>query len=159
MQGDHRSTTRIASPVERSAHVTKYDEMEDADLATLLVDLADGLDGVQVIDTRVKTNLVHNDNTSLLRLLIELSDSRGNVAGSHNVGLAFDGGLNDGGVVGVGDERDDEVVGGNFALEVSGGVNVKGDGARVRKAVDQALGGRERPAGYRTINSSLLRAN
>lgn len=133
--------------------------MEDADLATLLVDLTDGLDSIQMIDTRVKTDLVHNDDTSLLRLLVELSDSRGNVAGSHNVGLALDGGLDDGGVVGIGDERDDEVMSSNFALEISSGVNVKGDGARVRKAIDQALGGRERPAGYTTINSPLSRTS
>lgn len=121
------------------------------------MDLADGLNSVQVIDTRVKADLVHNDDTSLLRLLVEFSDSRGNVAGGHNVGLPFDGGLDDGGVVGIGDERDDEVVGSNFALEVSSGVNVKGDGARVGKAIDQALGGRERPASYTTIKSSLSR--
>lgn len=90
----------------------------DADLATLGVNLADSLNGVQMVDTRVKANLVHDDDPSLLRLFVELPDSRRNVAGGHDIGLALDGGLDDSGVVGIGNERDDEIVGSNFALEV-----------------------------------------
>jgi hypothetical protein len=36
------------------------------------VDLVDGLDGVQVIDTRVETDLVHDGDTSLLGSGIKL---------------------------------------------------------------------------------------
>jgi hypothetical protein len=35
-------------------------------LSTVVVDLLDGLEGVQVINTGINTNLVHHNNTSLL---------------------------------------------------------------------------------------------
>lgn len=39
-------------------------------LSTLGVDLVDGLEGIQVINTRVNTNLVHNNNTSSLGTMV-----------------------------------------------------------------------------------------
>ena len=70
-----------------------------------------------MVDTRVQTNLVHDGDTSLLALLIQLHHGGGDVAGRDDVLLLADGRLDDGGVECVGDERDDNVDLGNLGVE------------------------------------------
>lgn len=45
---------------------------EACDLAARLVDLINGFDSIEMVDTRVKTDLVHDGDASLLRLSIQL---------------------------------------------------------------------------------------
>lgn len=52
---------------------------EACDLAAGLMDLVNGLDSVQVIDTRIKSNLVHDSNASLLGCTIQLHHGGRNV--------------------------------------------------------------------------------
>jgi hypothetical protein len=53
--------------------------------------------------------------------------------------LALDGGLDDGGVVGVRDEGDNEVVGGDGLLEGGGGLDVQRGGSGGREAFSELL--------------------
>ena len=111
------------------------------------MDLLNGLDSIKVVNTRIKTDLIQNHNPRLTRLLIQRAQSRGDVARGDNVRLALDGGLNDGGVVGVGNEGDDEVVGGHSLLKSGSIVDVQRDGGRVGKVGSEGLGGLEGAAG------------
>ena len=74
------------------------------------MDLVNELHGVQVVDTRVEANLVHDHDTGLLDLVLEFANARADVARSDNVGLTLDGSLDDRDVVDVRDERNDKVV-------------------------------------------------
>lgn len=65
--------------------------------------------------------------------------------------LDLDGGLNDGGVEGVGDERDDEVVLADLLLEGVRVGDIEGDRRGVLKAFGELLGGLERAAGYAVL--------
>lgn len=112
------------------------------------MDLINGLDGVEVVNTRVETNLVHDDDASLLGSSIKLTHRRADIAGGDNVGLALDGGFDDIGVVGVGDERDDKVVLGDGLLQRSGVSDVERDRSRVAEVRDELLRGFKSAAGY-----------
>ena len=77
------------------------------------MDLVDGLNGVEMINTGVKTNLIQDNNASSLDLSVELPHGRRDVAGGDDVGLALDRRLNDRSMVCVRNERDDEIVSGH----------------------------------------------
>lgn len=72
-------------------------------LPTLRMDFINCLNRVQMINTRIQPDLVHNHDARLLRLLVKLPHSRRDIAGGNNVCLSLDGGLNDGCVVRVWD--------------------------------------------------------
>lgn len=74
------------------------------------MDLIDSLDGVEVVDAGIKSNLVHHDDSRLLCSLVELTHRRAHIARRYDVRLALDCGLDDGGMVYVRDERNHEVV-------------------------------------------------
>ena len=86
-------------------------------LAALRVHLVDDLDRVQVVHTRIETDLVHDHDPRLLDLVLELADAGRDVARRDDVRLALDRGLYDVDVVDVGHERDDEVVLRDLLLE------------------------------------------
>ncbi|PYH47980.1 uncharacterized protein BP01DRAFT_353875 [Aspergillus saccharolyticus JOP 1030-1] len=91
---------------------------ERGDLAPGLMDLVDGLHRVEVVDARLKANLVEDGHAGGLGGGVERSEGWGGEAGGDD-GLAVgDGGLHDRGVVGVGDEEDDEVGVGDGRLEL-----------------------------------------
>ena len=96
---------------------------------------------------RTEADLVHDGDARLLSLLVELHHGRRDVAGGDDVLLGPDGGLDDGGVPGVGDQADDKVVLGNLGVE--GGVvgDVDRDGRGAPDAGGEGLGGLEGPAG------------
>ena len=62
-----------------------------------------------MIDTGIQPNLVHDDNSSLLGLLVKLAHHRTDVAGGDNMGLPLDSSLDDRSMVGVGDEGNDDI--------------------------------------------------
>jgi hypothetical protein len=117
-------------------------------LATPFVDLIDDLDSIQVINTGIKTNLVHYDDTSCLRFRIQLPHSWGNVASSDYMCLAFDCGLNYGGVIGVGDKGDNDIIGCDFLFKSSVVVDIQGNSGCPWQIVSQFLGFCECSAGY-----------
>lgn len=79
-------------------------EMNPTDLSTLCVDLIDSLDGIQVINARVETNLIENSDSSGFSSFIKLTHGRRNIRGGHYVGFTLDGSLDNIGVVGIRDE-------------------------------------------------------
>lgn len=111
----------------------------ETNLSTLLVDLLNGLYGVQVVDTRVKANLVHDNDTSILGSLVKLTYGWRDVASSDDVGLTLDSGLDNSSVVGIRDQRDDEVMGSDGGLESLGVVHIEGDGTGARKVGSESL--------------------
>ena len=82
-------------------------------LSTLLMDLVNGLDGVEMINTGVKTDLIQDNNTSSLDLSVELPHGWRDVASGDDIGLALDRRLDDLSMVCVRNERDDEIVSGH----------------------------------------------
>lgn len=91
------------------------------------MDFSNGLDSIQVVDTRVNANLVQDCDASLLCRTVELAHRRGHVARSDHVCLGFDRRPYDIGMVYKGNERDDEVMFGDVTVEV-GRLDVEGDG-------------------------------
>jgi hypothetical protein len=82
-------------------------------------------DSVQMIDTRVEADLVHDDDPCFLCLRVELPHSGRNVAGSHNMSFALDCRLDNGCVVRVWNEGNDEVVGSDLNIELSTRVDIE----------------------------------
>lgn len=95
------------------------------------------------------TNLVHDGNASILALLVELHHGGGDVAGSDDVLLLANGRLDDGSMVNVRDQADDEVVLRDLGVQGLVIVDVQRDGRGALDAGGQRLGGFEGPASYR----------
>lgn len=108
--------------------------------------LVDCLDGVQVIDTRIKSDLIHDNDTSLLHLSFQLLHRRANVAGGDDVSFALDGGLDHGGVIGVGNERYNEVVCSDESVQRLRVIHIDRDGRGAREVSSKSLRGRKRAA-------------
>lgn len=106
--------------------------MELEDLPASRVDAGDLRNRVEVVYARVHTDFVEHGYTCFFGGGVERVHRGRDVACCYDVGAAFDGGGYDGGVVGVGEERDDEVVRGDVGVE-SGGVGgyVEGEGFHV----------------------------
>ena len=73
------------------------------------MDLVDRLDGVEVVDSGIEANLVHDGDAGLCSLVVQLAHGVRDVRRRDDVLLVLDGRLDDVGVLGVRDERDDEV--------------------------------------------------
>jgi len=101
---------------------------EGLDLTTSLVDLVNGLDGVQVVDTRVQTNLVEDNDAGLLGLVLKLKHGRGDVRSGDNVLLLSNGRLDNSGVVSVGDQGNNKIGLGNSGVKSSLVLNIKRNG-------------------------------
>lgn len=112
------------------------------------MDLIDDLDSIQVINTGIKTNLVHYDDTSCLCFRIQLPHSWGYVAGSDYMCLAFDCGLNDSGVIGIGNKGDNDIICCDFLFKSSIVVDIQGNSGCPWQTVGQFLGFCECSAGY-----------
>jgi len=120
---------------------------DEAHLSILSVDLIYDLDSIQVVNTGIKTNLVHYDDTSRPCFRIQLPHSWGDVAGSDYMCLALDRGLNDGDVIGIRNKGDDDIMGCNFLFKSSGVVDVQGNSGCPWQTASQFLGFCECSAG------------
>lgn len=131
--------------------------------------LVNGLDGVKVVDawlrcivnevvsrltagqnwshTWVQANLVHDGNAGCFGLGVELEHGRRDVAGGDHILLVADGRLDDGGVEGVGDQADDQVVLGHLGVQRLVVGHVERDGMRVLDALGELLGRGQGAAG------------
>lgn len=124
---------------------------EAGDLAAGLVDVVDGLDSVEVVDTRVETNLVKDSDSGLLRLLVECHHGLGNVGSGDNILLLVDGGLDDLCVEGVWDQRDDQVNLSDLLLQCLCIVHVDGDGIGMLETLCELLGALKCAAGWKIL--------
>jgi len=104
-----------------------------------MANLRNGLDSVQVVDTRVQTNLVHDSDTSLLAVLVQLHHCRGDVRGRDNVLLGTDGRLDNQGVESVGDQGYGDIVLRESLVEGVVIADVEGDGSGVLEAFAELL--------------------
>jgi len=97
-----------------------------------------------------QADLVHDSDTGLLALLVELHHGGRHVGGGDDILLGADGRLDDGSVESVGDQGDDEVD--SLHGLVEGGIvaNVEGDSLGVLEVLGQLLGAFEGTAGYRS---------
>ena len=102
---------------------------------------------------RIKTNLVHDGNASLLGRSIELQHGRADVAGRDDMLLVADSRLDDGGVVRVRDQADDKVMLGNLGVQGLLVVDIEGDGVCVLDARGELLGCCECPARWEGVSS------
>lgn len=118
--------------------------------------LGDGLNGIEMVNARIKANFVHNGDARLLAVFLELQHSRRDVGGSHDVRLGADTGLDDQGVEGVRDQGDGQVD--LFQGLVEGGiiVNVEGDGLGVFEALAELLGAFEGAASFGFVRLAWL---
>lgn len=92
-----------------------------------------------MINTRIQTDLVEDYDTGFPRCGIELTHGGGDVTGGHYMCLPFDGSLDDIGVVGVGNQRYDEIVRGHGGFESGGIGSIKGGCCRSGKALSELL--------------------
>ena len=122
-------------------------QCDETHLATLSVDLINDLDSIQVVNTGIKTNLIHHDDTSRFCLRIQLLHSRGDVAGSDYMRLALDCSLNDSGVIDVRNQGNDDIIGCDFLFKSSGIVDIQGNTGRSWQTTSQFLGFCEGSAG------------
>lgn len=77
---------------------------EGNDLAPGRMDFINHLDGVEVVDAGVETNLVEDSDAGVDSLLVELLHCGGDVGSRDDMLLRLDGGFDDLGVVSVGDQ-------------------------------------------------------
>lgn len=98
------------------------------DLTTSLVNFVNGLDSVKVIDTRVQTDFVKDNDSGLLGFGLKLKHGRAGVRSGDDVLLVSDGRLDNMGVIDIGNQRDDEVVLSDFSVKGLFVIDVKRDG-------------------------------
>lgn len=111
----------------QSSLSSTYNKIFHCYLATFIVNFIDSLDSVQVINTRIKTNLVHDSDSSILgtrmndmrcmflqviqhhlRLII-FHHGRGDVRSGDNILLVLAGSLDNLGVIDVRDQTNHDV--------------------------------------------------
>lgn len=118
------------------------------------MDLVNGLDGVEVVNTGIETDLVHDGDASLLSLGVQLSHGRRDVTCGNDMLLVADGGLDDSSVVCVGDQADGQVVLGDLLIESLGIRDVERDRVGVGNALGKLLGGGLGSASWRKVSGS-----
>jgi hypothetical protein len=111
------------------------------------VNIVDGLDSPKVVDSRVNTDLVETDQSGVLELLLQSLHLGVDVAGGDNVSLLLESDLHDSSVVGVGNERDYDIVTLDGLSESIGGGNINRHGGSVWELGSESLGSSKGPAG------------
>ena len=81
------------------------------------MDLCDGLDGIQMIDTRIKANLIHDRDASFFDLGFELLHCRAGVGSCDDVHFLSYGRLDDRSMVGVGNQTDRDLDFADFGIQ------------------------------------------
>ena len=112
------------------------------------MNLINRLDSVQMVETRIQPNLVEHNAPSILGSLIELPPRRAPIAGSDNMRLALDSGLDHLRVVGVRNQRDNEIMFGDGLVKSLFIVDVERDGGSVGKFGTEGLGTGQSAASY-----------
>lgn len=87
-----------------------------------------------------EADLVHDSDAGILALLVKLHHGRRDVAGGNDILLLADSGLDDGSVVSVWDQGDDEVVLGNLSVESLVVADIESDGRGTLGTGGEGLG-------------------
>lgn len=103
------------------------------------MNLANGLDSIKVVHTRINANLVQDGNASILGRSVKLSHRRRHITCSDDMSLALDCRPDNVCVIDERNERDYKVVFGNVAIQI-GGFDVEGDGSCIGSSGYQLLG-------------------
>ncbi len=97
------------------------------------------------------TDLVHDGDASIFRLLLKLEHSWGDIASSNNILLVSNRRLYDGGMVCIGDQANDEIVLGHSGVQSLVIRNVYRDRARKLDTFRQFPSAIKRPAGWKIL--------
>ena len=95
------------------------------------------------VDRLTQANLVHDGDTGLLALLIELLHSRGDVGGGNDILLSADSRLDDSSMESVRDQRDDQVDLLHGLVESGIIANIEGDRLGILEVSGESLGTRK----------------
>lgn len=98
-----------------------------------------GFDGVQVVNSRIDSNLVEHRDPSCLGFGFQLSDRRRDVTRGHDVGLAADRRFDPRWMVDEGHEGDDDVMFSNVGVQFRRG-NVESNCGRPGMVCGKGLG-------------------
>ena len=101
--------------------------------------LVDGLDSVQVVNTRIEADLIHDNDASLLDRFVESAHRRRDVASGDDMSLSLNSCLYYCGVVSVRNKGDYKVVVGNSGFKCSRIVDIQRDGASTGKVSSKRL--------------------
>jgi hypothetical protein len=137
-QEGHRSKKGIALSRTKTWNPLKQSSPSEAMkeyLPPLSMNLIDCFHGVQVVDTRVKADFIHDDDASGFDTLLQCPNCRRDVACCNNMCVAFDSSFNDRNMERVRDKRDNSIDSCNSIVERRGISNVKRDSRRSRKAL------------------------
>lgn len=99
-------------------------------------------------ESLTQANLVHDSDTSLLALRVELLHSRRDIRGSDNILLSADSRLDNSGVESVGNQRDDQVDLLHGLVESSIITDIKGDSLGVLEISGEGLSTLKGTASY-----------
>jgi len=97
-----------------------------------------------MVDTRVKTNFIHDNDAGGFYSILKCPNRRRDVTCRDDVRVTFDGSLNDRSMEGVRNKRNNCIYGSDGSLECRGIGDVKGYGRRIRKALRQRFCALER---------------
>lgn len=97
---------------------------------------------------RTQANLIHDGDTGVLGLLVQLHHGRGYIARGNYVLLLADGGLDDCGMEGIGDQADNQVVLANLSIQCLVVGHIEGNGGGMLNTLGERLGGREGSASF-----------
>ena|SRR5260221_4734448 len=92
-----------------------------------------------MVDTRVKTDFIHDNDAGGFYSILKPPDRWRDVACRDDVRVTFDGSFDDRSMEGIRDKRNNCIYGCDRSLERSGISDVKGYGRRVRKALRQCF--------------------
>lgn len=101
--------------------------------------LLDGLDGVEVVDSWVQTDLVHDCDAGVLCSLIQLKHGWRDIGSGDNVLLLADGRLDNSGMESVWDEGNDQVVFADSGVQSLLVGDIEGDWGSVLDAFGELL--------------------
>jgi hypothetical protein len=101
-----------------------------------------------MVDARIQPNLVEHNDPRIFGSLIKLPHRRAHIAGSDNMRLALDSGLDHLRVVGVRNQGDNEIVFGDGLVKSLFVVDVERDGGSVGEVGTEGLGTSQSTAGY-----------
>ena len=110
------------------------------------MDLVDCFHGIEVVNSGIKSNFIHDDDPGFPRCCIELTHGRRDVTRCNNMSLSFDSGANNIRMVCIRNQGDNEIICRYFSLKGGGIGDIEGKSGSVRKPLPKSLGLLERAA-------------
>lgn len=109
-------------------------------------------------EINTETNLVHDGDSGILALLVQLHHGGGDIARGHNILLVSNSRLDDGGMEGIRNQADDQVVLGDLSIQSLGVGNVERNGRRELHAGGETLSSLEGSASFCSRSASRSEA-